>query len=110
MRVAFIVLAICSLLYVGLGCLAINFVAGWIPQTFIALAVALCFLASSLLALRNINAALILSWAVSIAYILLSWRLDAHWVFHQNVERFALWTPIFLSIARFGAREKEQLS
>lgn len=108
MRVAFIVLAFCSSLYVGIGCLAIDFLIGWTPQTYIALAVSVCFIASSLLAIRNVNAALVLSWGVSIVYIFLSWRMDAPWVFRQNIERFALWTPIFLSIAGLSVKKKEQ--
>jgi hypothetical protein len=33
--------------------------------------------------------------------LVISWKFNATWVFHDDLVRFTLWTPLFLTIAAF---------
>jgi hypothetical protein len=99
MKIVFITLALCGSIYVGIGVLALDFLVGWTAQTYVALGLTVVFLASCLVATKRGLLAVIIAWTGTVLYILFSWRTDASWVFHDNLERFALWAPTFLTIA-----------
>lgn len=97
-------LAFCSCAYTGLGCLAQGFasqpISGSLPLTMVALrAFTLCSLLCCFLALFRIVPAVVIIWISAITYLAISWRFNASWVFRDDVLRFTLWTPAFLSIA-----------
>lgn len=102
MQKLFIALAFCSTGYVALGFFAVEFVGGTGTQKSLALGLTVCFAASCLIATMSTVSAACLSWIAAAIYALLSWRTDAAWVFHGNLERFAFWTPLFLTIAAFS--------
>jgi|SRR5580658_792551 hypothetical protein len=104
MRVLTIVLAFVSCTYVWLRCLSQWFagpeVSGPLPINFAALRLfALLSTACCLIALKKRKLAVIAIWVVAISYALVSWRMNAGWVFRAEMETLVFWTPIFLTIA-----------
>jgi hypothetical protein len=106
MKIVFIALALCSSIYVALGVLALDFLVGWTAQTYVSLGLTVLFLASCLIATKRSIPAAIIGWTGAALYILFSWRTDASWVFHDNLERFALWTPAFLTLAACARKQR----
>jgi hypothetical protein len=103
MRGFFVFLAFCATAYTWLGCLAQWFAGpeavltspeNIASRTF-ATACTLCCLWS----LFKILPAAIAAWIAAAVYLAVSWKLSADWVFKDAVEKFTLWTPIFLTTA-----------
>jgi hypothetical protein len=102
MRILFIVLAFCSTGYAALGWFAVEFVGGTKFQASMAFGLTVWFVAACLIAIRWKTSAAALAWIGAVIYSVLSWRTDASWVFRDNLERFAFWTPLFLTLATFS--------
>lgn len=103
MKYFLIAIAFCSSGYTALGCVAqwmsapANGKLYWATigfRGFAAISLVCCVFAL----FRPVPAA-ILSWVAALAYGVMSWHSNAPWVFHEQVWRFLLWTPIFLSLA-----------
>ena len=104
MRILMIVLAFVSCAYVWLGCLSQWFagpeVSGPLPINLAALRLfALLITFCCLLALKKGKLAVIAIWVVAISYALVSCKVNAGWVFREEMETLVFWTPIFLTIA-----------
>lgn len=114
MRWLLIGLAFCGSAYTGLGCLAQGFasppMSGPLDPTLVALRV---FTLLSFLccfgALFRIIPAVVVIWIAAVAYLAISWKFNAPWVFRDDILRFTLWTPFFLSIAAFTHRRERTL-
>jgi hypothetical protein len=104
MRRLFIGLAFCSCAYTALACymqgMAGQETNGALPLFMVSFRL---FAVSSffccLWGAFRIVPATIAIWIVTLIYLLTSWRLNAAWVFHEDLTRFTLWAPIFLTIA-----------
>jgi hypothetical protein len=59
------------------------------------------------LALFRIGPAVTLAWIVAISYLVFSWRANPSWRFHEDILRFALGPPLFLSIAALFDKRKQ---
>ena len=104
MKVLFIGLAFCSCAYTWLGCLAQWFagpeMSGPLPPQIIAFRAlaAVCSLCCFGAIFRVLPAAIV-SWIAALIYLGISWKLNATWVFHDDLVRFTLWTPFLLTTA-----------
>ena len=113
MRKALIVLAFCAAIYNVLGCF-VQWMAG--PETsggatteFLAFRTfAVCCIVCSFGALANVMRSALAVWVAAIAYLVISWKLNAAWVFHDQLIYNIFWTPIFLSSAAFTGRREEK--
>lgn len=108
MKYIFVGLAFCACIYIGLGCLAQYMgepQTGPLPWSFVAFRSfgAWCTFCCFLALIRAIPAA-ILCWTGAVAYSLLSWKLNASWVFHDELLRFDAWPPVFLTLAAWTER------
>jgi hypothetical protein len=114
MKILFLGLAFCSCAYLGLGCLAqaMSGPAGSpLPATFIlfrtftACCTVLCFIS-----VWRVVPAAGLVWVAAIAFDLLSWKWNAHWVFLDDLYRFSPWPPLFLTGAALAEIWKKRSS
>jgi len=109
MKIVLIVLAFCSSAYTCLGCfgqwMSTPDISGSFPIEVIAFrAFALCSILCCIGALFRPSTSAVAAWLAALVYLLISWRLNASWVFRGDLIRFTLWTPLFLSVAALISR------
>ena len=111
MKKASIFLAICAAIYNALGAF-VQWMAGpatpmggSVPVEVLAFRVfaTICVICS-LGALADVLMSSIAMWTAALVYLLVSWRFNAAWVFHDQLARNIFWVPLFLGIAAFVHR------
>jgi hypothetical protein len=104
MKSVLMALAFWSCVYTWLGCLTQWFTGtgtdgplsiGVLAFRFFAVLVTVC----CLMAVWELGSAVIAIWLAALSYCLISWKVDADWVFHQQALRFTFWAPLFLTFA-----------
>jgi hypothetical protein len=109
MKKVSIILAICAAMYNVLGAF-VQWMAGpavpmgeAVPVEFVASRVfaAICIICS-LGALADVLVSSIAMWITAVIYLLISWRFNATWVFHEELKWHIFWVPAFLSVAAFA--------
>ncbi len=104
-------LAFCSCAYVWLG--VVGQYLGMaqsesLPSAVIAFRVFACLLTvCCVFALASGFWAAIISWAGALGYLSISWKVNVDWVFRDDVIRFTLWVPLFLTVAAYLERKEE---
>jgi hypothetical protein len=104
MKILMLVLVFLSCAYVWLTCLSQWFagpeISGPLPLQYIALRLfAVLVTLCCLLALKETQAAAIAIWVVAVSYALISWKINADWVFREELQSTVFWAPLFLTIA-----------
>ncbi len=109
MKKVSIILAICAAMYNVLGAF-VQWMAGpaipmgeAVPVEFIAFRVfaAICIICC-FGALSNVLVSSIAMWITAFIYLLVSWRFNAAWVFHEELKCQIFWVPFFLSVAAYA--------
>jgi hypothetical protein len=110
-----IVLAFLSSAYVWIECLGQWFagpeINGPLPLQYLTLRIfAAIVTLCCLLSIKETKAAAIAIWLVVLSYSLVSWKINAGWVFREELRSTVFWAPLFLTIAALRREPRKEVT